>query len=127
MFIVMINVVRTEARLKGLIWMAMAVGLMLSFEVIKNYATGNLAVENYRAMAEIKGMFGNPNAQAMHFVSVTPIAIVLAFAARNFLSRLFYAALTILFIVGNMFTFSRGGFLGLIVVGLFLAWKIGRE
>jgi O-antigen ligase len=26
-----------------------------------------------------------------------------------------------------MFTFSRGGFLGLIVAGIMLAWKIGRE
>jgi hypothetical protein len=32
-----------------------------------------------------------------------------------------------LFIAGNIFPFSRGGFLGLIVVGLVLAWKIGRE
>lgn len=127
MFIVMINVVRTEARLKGLIWLAMAVGVLLSFEVIKNYATGNFSIEGYRAMADIKGMFGNPNAQAMHFVSITPIAAALAFAARNFLVKLVYFALTILFVAGNIFTFSRGGFLGLIVVGLILAWKIGRE
>ncbi|MDQ4120863.1 MAG: O-antigen ligase family protein [Acidobacteriota bacterium] len=127
MFIVMINVVRTKARLKGLIWLAMAVGVMLAFDVIKNYATGNFSVEGYRAMADIKGMFGNPNAQAMHFVSITPIAVALAFAARNFLTKFAYIALTILFIAGNIFTFSRGGFLGLIVVGLVLAWKIGRE
>jgi O-antigen ligase len=127
MFIVMVNVVRTESRLKGLIWLAMAVGVMLSFEVIKNYATGNFSVEGYRAMADVKGMFGNPNAQAMHFVSITPIAVALCFAARNFLGKLVYITLTVLFIAGNIFTFSRGGFLGLIVVGLVLAWKIGRE
>ena len=127
MFIVMVNVVRTESRLKGLIWLAMAVGVMLSFEVIKNYATGNFSVEGYRAMADVKGMFGNPNAQAMHFVSITPIGVALCFAARNFLGKLVYIALTVLFIAGNIFTFSRGGFLGLIVVGVVLAWKIGRE
>lgn len=127
MFIVMINVVRTERRLKSLIWLAMAVGVMLSYEVIKNYATGNFSVEGYRAMADVKGMFGNPNAQAMHFVSITPIAVALAFAARNFVVKLVYIGLAILFIAGNVFTFSRGGFLGLIVVGLMMAWKIGRE
>lgn len=127
MFIVMINVVRTKARLKGLIWLAMAVGVMLSFDVIKNYATGNFSVEGYRAMADIKGMFGNPNAQAMHFVSMTPIAVVLAFAARTYFVKIVYIALAVLLIAGNIFTFSRGGFLGLMVAGLALAWKIGRE
>lgn len=127
MFIVMINVVRTEARLKGLIWLAMGVGVMLSFEVIKNYATGNFSVEGYRAMADVKGMFGNPNAQAMHFVSITPIAVALCFAARNFIVKLVYIGLTVLFVAGNIFTFSRGGFLGLIFVGVIMAWKIGRE
>ena len=127
MFVVMVNVVRTEQRLKSLIWLAMAVGVMLSYEVVSNYANGNFSVEGYRAMADVKGMFGNPNAQAMHFVSITPIAVALAFAARNFLAKLVYIGLTVLFIAGNVFTFSRGGFLGLIVVGLILAWKIGRE
>lgn len=127
MFVVMINVVRTEKRLRVMILLALAVGVMLSFEVIKNYSSGNLSVEGYRAMADVRGMFGNPNAQAMHFVSIIPLGVALAFAARNFLAKLFYIALTILFVAGNVLTFSRGGFLGMIVVGLVLAWKIGRE
>ncbi|HZH33593.1 MAG TPA: O-antigen ligase family protein [Pyrinomonadaceae bacterium] len=127
MFIVMINVVRTKARLKALMWLALAVGIMLSIDVLYNYTTGNFSVEGYRAMANIKGMFGNPNAQAMHFVSITPIAVALAFAAKNLLSRLTYVALTVLFVAGNVVTFSRGGFLGLILVALVLAWKLGRE
>lgn len=108
MFVVTINVVRTERRLKNLMWLAMAVGVMLSIDVIKNYSTGNFSVEGYRAMADIKGMFGNPNAQAMHFVSITPIAAALAFAARNFLVKIVYIGLIGLFVAGNIFTFSRG-------------------
>lgn len=127
MFIVMVNVIRTEARLKGMIWLALGVGVTLSVEVVRNYLSGEMLIEDYRAMANVKGMFGNPNAQALHFVVMTPIAIALGVAARNFLFRTVYFALAALFATGNMLTFSRGGFLGLMLSLVVLVWKLGRE
>ena len=127
MFIVMVNVVRTEKRLKILIWLALAAGVMLAINGIQNYARGNLAIEDYRAMADIKGMFGNPNAQAMHLVSITPIVVAFGLAARNLLVRAVYFGLAALFVGGNMVTFSRGGFLALIFAAMVLAWKLGRK
>lgn len=125
-FIVMVNVVRTEQRLKQLIWLAFAVGIMLAYFGINNYATGNLTVEGYRSSAQVAGMFGNPNSLALHFVIMTPIAVVMGLATRNYLLKIVYFGLAVMFVGGNVVTFSRGGFLGLLAASLVMAWKLGR-
>jgi hypothetical protein len=126
-FIVIINVVRTERRLKWLIWLALAVGAMLAVQAIQNYSNNKLLVEGYRTMAEVKGMFGNPNAQSLHFITMIPIAIALGLAARDYLFKIIYFVLAGLLAAGNMVTFSRGGFLGLMFAAGVMAWKFGRN
>jgi O-antigen ligase len=48
-------------------------------------------------------------------------------SVRNVALKVLYAGCTILMIAGTMVTFSRGGFLGLVVSGAVLAWKLGRR
>src|SRR6185503_3206393 len=59
MFIVLDNVVRTRARLKGLLLLALACGIWLSFEAINDYRLGLATVESYRAGGRGGGSFGN--------------------------------------------------------------------
>jgi putative inorganic carbon (hco3(-)) transporter len=127
MFVVMVNVVRTRQRLVGLIWLSLAVGIYLSFTALDLYMKGELKTEGYRVAVNVGGLFGNPNDMALHFVTITPIAIVLGIASRNKVWRIFYFIMAGLFVAANMVTFSRGGFLGLIVSTAVLAWKIGRK
>ena len=126
MFIVMVNVLRTRRRLMGLLWLSMSIGVYLSYTAINLYFRGEMKVEGYRVDVEVKGLFGNPNDLALHLVTMTPIAIALAFATRNKTMRLVYAVMAGLFIVANMLTFSRGGFIGLLLSSAVLAWKLGR-
>jgi O-antigen ligase len=126
MFIVMVNVLRTRRRLMGLLWLSMSIGVYLSYTAIDLYMRGEFKVEGYRVDAEVKGLFGNPNDLALHLVTMTPIAIALAFATRNKIMRLVYVVMAGLFIVANMLTFSRGGFIGLLLSSAVLAWKLGR-
>ncbi len=127
MFVVMVNVLRTRRRLMGLLWLSMAVGLYLSYTALTLYLKGEMKVEGYRVDVEVQGLFGNPNDLALHLVTMTPIAVALAFAARSRLMRAVYLVMAGLFIAANVITFSRGGFLGLITVGAMLAWKLGRK
>jgi O-antigen ligase len=127
MFIVMINVVRTERRLMALIYVALAVTFVLSFNAIRDYQTANFAVEGYRIKGLLGGMFGNPNDLALHFVTMTPIAITMAFATRKLILKILLIITAILIVAGNVVTYSRGGFLGLLVVAVVVAWKIGRK
>ena len=127
MFIVMINVVRTDRRLRLLLYVTLGVTFLLSFNALSDYRTGNFSVEGYRIKGLLGGMFGNPNDLALHFVTMTPLAITMMVLARRWLIKIIFLITTILIIAGNVVTYSRGGFLGLLVTGLVLAWKLGRR
>ncbi len=127
MFIVMINVVRTDRRLNLLLYVTLAVTFLLGFNALSDYRTGNFTVEGYRIKGLLGGMFGNPNDLALHFVTMTPLAITMIALARRWVIKIVFLITTILIIAGNVVTYSRGGFLGLLVTSLVLAWKLGRH
>lgn len=127
-FIVLVNVVRTRKRLMGLMWLSFGIGVYLSITTIQLYIEGKFAIEGYRvAITEVKGIFGNPNEMALHFVMMTPILVALGLASKNRLMRLMYFMIAVLFVAANTVTFSRGGFLGLVASSAVLVWKLGRK
>jgi hypothetical protein len=127
MFIVMVNVVRTEKRMKGLMWLSIGVGLMLSIDAMELYAAGKFTVEDYRVGVDFGGMFGNPNELALHFILFIPIAFALGLGTKNIFLKLIYWGAAFFMVAGTVVTFSRGGFLGLMACFLVLCWKLGRE
>jgi O-antigen ligase len=126
-FIVLVNVVRTRKRLLGMMWLSFGIGIYLGFSALDLYMKGQFTVEEYRVAVDVRGMFGNPNDMAMHFVMMTPIVVALGIAAKSGVMRWIYYGMAVLFISANMVTFSRGGFLGLIACCMVLAWKLGRK
>jgi len=120
---VMVNVVRTKARLKGLLFLAQATGLWLSVGAINDYRLGLTTVEGYRVAGRGSGIFGNPNDMALFLVSIVPVAIALACDSRHLVRKLFFGASAILILAAIAVTYSRGGFLGLLVALGFFAWK----
>ena len=127
MFIVMINVVRTQRRLKAMLWLALAVSVFLCVHAINDYRLGNLAIQGQRIAGLLGGMFGNPNDLALHLVTMIPLALGLMLTTRNVFMKFIYAACAVVMVAGDMITFSRGGFLGLVAVLGVLAWKLGRR
>jgi O-antigen ligase len=126
-FIVLVNVVRTRARLMSMLWLSFGIGIYLGYSALDLYSRGVFSVEEYRVAVDVGGMFGNPNEMAMHFVMMTPLAITLGIAAGRSFRRWIFFAMAGLFVGATMVTFSRGGFLGLIACGAVLAWKLGRR
>lgn len=131
-FIVIVNVIRTENRLKLLIWLAFAVSIYLSFYALSDYMNGifregTAANNNQRIGGAIRGLFANSNDLALHLVTMVPLAIGFAFASKGALRKLLYFGFSVLFVSGIVVTFSRGGFLGLFVASLVLVRKIGRK
>lgn len=130
-FIVFVNVVRTENRLKLMIWLAFAVSLYLSYNAIHDYTTGNFRegsafYNNQRIGGAIRGLFGNSNDLAMHLVTMVPLAVGFAFASKGF-KKLLYLGFGVAFTAAIVVTFSRGGFLGLFVAMVVMVRKIGRQ
>jgi len=126
-FVVIINVVRTEARLKGLIYLAMAAGIWLSVEAINDYRLGLMTVEGYRAAGRGTGIFGNTNDMALHLVTILPISVALMLGSKGAVRKFLYGVCAVMMIAAIVLSYSRGAFIGMLVVVLFIAWKLGRQ
>jgi hypothetical protein len=126
-FIVMVNTLRTEFRIKALMWLGIGVGLMLSWQAVDLYMKGEFKTEGYRVSVDFGGMFGNPNDMSIHLVIFIPLAIALGAAARNWLIKLLFFACAAIMTAGSLVTQSRGAFLGMIAVAAVLVWKLGRR
>jgi putative inorganic carbon (HCO3(-)) transporter len=127
MFVVLVNVVRTEKRLKALIFLSLAVTVYLSVHALRDYMAGRFTGFEMRIWGALGGMFGNPNDLAIHLVTMVPIAIGLLLASRNLAKKAMYGICALLALGAVVVTFSRGGFLGLMFALGVLAWKLGRR
>ncbi len=126
-FVVIVNVVRTEARLKGLILLAMVAGIWLSAEAINDYRLGLMTVEGYRAAGRGTGIFGNTNDMALHLVTILPISIALLIGSKGLARKLLHGSCAAIMISAIVLSYSRGAFIGMLFVLLFIAWKLGRQ
>src|SRR5687767_7131778 len=127
MFVVLVNVVRTEARLKGLLYLAIGAAVLLSIGAINEYRYGLAMVEGYRVSGRGVGMFGNTNDMALFVVTVLPITLAFFFLARRKVGKIFFGALAALMLASIVLSYSRGAFLGLVCVLIFFAMKLGSR
>ncbi len=126
-FIVMINVVRTEKRLNRLWILVLIATCLLSIGALNDYRLDRFALQGTRIRGMIGGLFDNPNDLALHLVTMIPIALALFFASRNPLVKVLFFVTVILITGGVVATFSRGGFLALVAAGVLLLWKFARR
>lgn len=126
-FVIAVNVMNTEWRLRGVIMLVLAASLMLSFSAFSDYRSGRFEFGGGRVKGMLGGMFDNPNDLALHLVTMVPLAVGLALARRGLLMKIVYFLCATLFVAGVVVTFSRGGFLGLVVSSGVIAWKLGRK
>ncbi len=124
MFIVIVNVVRTEKRLRALILLALAASCFLSIGAAYDYRVGNLALDGRRIAGVIGGIFENPNDLALHLVTMVPISVGLLFATRSLLKKAAYLLCGIILVTGIIVTFSRSGFIAFVCAISFLIWKL---
>jgi O-antigen ligase len=129
-FVLMINLIVTRERLYLMLKLMVICGAVISVGTVKGYVTGEIsrdvdAMDN-RLTGFVGGLFGNANDFAMAMNLLLPLAVVLALRARG-RARLFYLLCAASLLVGVIMSFSRGGFLGLVAMGLTLLWKVGRQ
>jgi len=128
MFIVMVNVVRTEKRLRALILLALFTSFVVSLSAVNDYSLGNLAMgQKERIRGVLGNMFENPNDLALFLVTMVPIAFAMFLGTKALSKKLLYVSLVLLFAAGIVCTTSRGGFIGLACVMGVLGWKLARR
>jgi len=126
-FVVMVNVVRSEKRLKILWVVVIIASCVLSIGAVNDYRAGRLALMGVRIQGVIGGLFDNPNDLALHLVTMIPIALAMMLSSKNPLSKIILLACTILLLCGVVATFSRGGFLGLVCASGVFMWKVAKR
>lgn len=126
-FVVIVNVVRTPARLKWMLGLSILTALVLSLQAINDYRLGLLVVEGYRAAGRGTGIFGNTNDMALFLVTTLPISVAFFLGSKNFLLKAIHGLCVAMMLFGIVLSFSRGAFLGLLVVAVFFALKIGKR
>ncbi|MGH9875506.1 MAG: O-antigen ligase family protein [Pyrinomonadaceae bacterium] len=127
-FIVLVNVVRTEKRLNQIWILILIATCVLSLGAINDYRLNRFALQGVRIKGMIGGLFDNPNDLALHLVTMMPIALALFLKSRNPLTKVIFLMMVILILAGVVTTFSRGGFVALMATALVLLWKVaGRS
>ena len=129
-FVVFVNVVRTELRMKMLLLLVLGVSIYLSISAINDYRAGVFGfgeMETRRIAGRIKGLFENSNDLALHLVTMAPIAVALGISSRNPLKKLAYFGVTGLMVAAVTVTFSRGGFIGLVAATFVLVRRLGKK
>lgn len=126
-FIVIVNVVRTPSRLKVMLFLSVVTALVLSVQTMNDYRLGLNVVEGYRAAGRGTGLFGNTNDMALYLVTMLPLSVAFFFGSKGAHRKAIHAACVAMMLAGIVLSYSRGAFLGVLVVSVFFALKIGRR
>ncbi len=125
-FMLMANLLGDLKRLLLIMKLIVVCGSVLAVGAIRDYATGNLAMMGIRIEGIVGGIFGNPNDLATSLDMIIPLALVLVMTQRGIWRFICLVAIPIMALAVAL-TFSRGGFLGLILAGGVILWKLGEK
>jgi putative inorganic carbon (hco3(-)) transporter len=126
-YVLMTNTLTSLLRVQRFMMIVIAATGYLAARAVFDYLRGFNLIENGRVQGAVGGMFQNPNDLALNMVSVLPMAVLWAVAARRPMHRLFAASLALMMLFTIVMSYSRGGFVGLAVMVLILGYHLARQ
>jgi hypothetical protein len=126
-FLLMINVVTSFRRLRLMMEVTVLSGAFVALISLSDFLQGKNLVEEFRATGAVGGIFGNPNDLALALNVLLPLAIGLAFSRPHPFTKLVFGACAALLAVTSVVTYSRAGFITMVVAGVFLLVKVARR
>jgi probable O-glycosylation ligase (exosortase A-associated) len=113
-FLLISNVVKTPRKLNGVAWAMCIGGLAPAAGSIKHYFSGVGLVDGFRS--NWVGVYSNPNDLAYAMAMLVPLALALTFSSKRAMAKLIALACIGFYILAIFFTFSRMGFLCLVII-----------
>ena len=124
-------------RLRIAIWSILVAGFLMSAATVlqavtQNYDSVYFGLAQFAAERNIlgsefgtraSGPVGDPNYFSQVLIILIPLALNRAWHEPNHRLRIFAMVIVVLVVLANVFTFSRGGFLAMIVVGAIMMWR----
>jgi hypothetical protein len=126
-FLLTINVVTSFRRLRLMMEVTVLSGAFVAVITLFDFIQGKNLVEGYRATGAVGGIFGNPNDLALAMNVLLPLAIGLVLSRPNPFTKLMYGGCAALLAVTSVVTYSRAGFMTMVVAGVFLLVKVARR
>ena len=126
-FLLMINVVTSFRRLRLMMEVTVLSGTFVALISLSDFLQGKNLVGGYRATGGVGGIFGNPNDLALALNVLLPLAIGLALSRPSPFTKLVYGGCAALLAVTSVVTYSRAGFITMVVAGGFLLVKVARR
>jgi hypothetical protein len=126
-FLLMINVVTSLRRLRLMMEVTVLSGAFVAMISLSDFLQGKNLVEEFRATGAVGGIFGNPNDLALALNVLLPLAIGLVLSRPNPFTKLVFGACAALLAVTSVVTYSRAGFITMVVAGVFLLVKVARR
>jgi O-antigen ligase len=124
-FALMVNLLDSRGRLYSILRLVVICGTAVALGTVAA-AGGKASVGGDRISGIVSGQFGNPNDMATALNILLPITVALALSRKG-TARMLYFACGAAITIGVVMSFSRGGFLGLLAMGVVLLWKVGRR
>jgi O-antigen ligase len=116
-FVLMMNTLTTPQRIERITWLIILCVGYIAARGIFDYVRGINLIEGGRLAGAVGGIFGNSNDLAMNMVAFMPVAAIVAMSReQSILRRIVAAGIVVLMMAIIVFTKSRGGVLGLLVM-----------
>lgn len=125
-FQLMVLVVNQKKQIRALFNLVAVSLSLMSIVAVKNYMSGEFTLRGERIAGIVGGMFSNPNDLAIALNMAWPLALILALTTKSRRKKLFYTVCIGIMMLAIVTTFSRGGFIALLLSGGLLMWKLGR-
>jgi O-antigen ligase len=114
--------VDTTGRLRSVTWVLSLLAVPLALTGIRNFLTGAFITESHLLVHRIRGyeapLTDNPNDLALMLNVIFPLTIALVLSEGRRQARLLLAGAALMSALAIVLTFSRAGFLTLVITGL---------
>jgi probable O-glycosylation ligase (exosortase A-associated) len=125
-FLLIVNTVTTRERFERFTHVVVLGTSYVAVRAVFDYFRGVNVIGDGRVVGAVSGMFGNPNDMALNMVAFLPLALVLALDPSRPVVRMLALVGTPAIAASIIFTKSRGGFVGLVVMLAILLYQLRR-
>lgn len=126
-FLLTINVVTSFRRLRVMVEVTVLSAAAVALLTLADFFQGKNLVAEYRAAGAVGGILRNPNDLALAMNMLLPFAVVLVLSRRSPFSKMLYGGCAVLLALTSVVTYSRAGFLTMVIAGGFFLFSLGRR
>lgn len=116
LYFLIVNLVRERRAARGLVWVLVTSGTLIGLYGIWQHTNDIGVWEGYGGIYRVGGTIGDPNDFALYLVILLPLALELTILTPSRPLRLLLVGMMICLLTAIIYTYSRGGLLGMATV-----------